>query len=245
MLSIFDLMEALMPKEKILVVDDESEIRELISKYLSKENMIIVEAESGEKALSLIEKNDFDLVILDIMMGGMDGFETLRKIREKNQILHVIIISAREEDYDKVLGLGLGADDYITKPFSPNELIARVKSQLRRQKMMRENNGNKENDNIISGVFNIDLKSYKVNKNDKEIELSVKEFKLFKFFIENPDRVFTKQQIYENVWEDSYFDDNSLMVYISHLREKIEDNPNKPFYIQTVWGIGYKYSIPK
>ncbi len=231
-----------MYKEKILVVDDEEEIRELISKYLQKENMDIIQAENGEKALQLIKKNEFDLVILDIMMEGIDGFEVLKKIRNDNQYLHVIILSAREEDYDKVLGLGLGADDYMTKPFNPNELIARVRSQLRRSKISKDKFSGK-NDIIDSGSFKVDLKSYKVLKNGKELDLSAREFKLLKFFIENPDRVFTKQQVYNNVWEDGYFDENTLMVYISHLREKIEDNPNKPIFIKTVWGIGYKYSL--
>ena len=231
-----------MVKEKILVVDDEEEIRELITKYLQKENMEITEAESGEKALQLIKKKEFDLVILDIMMEGIDGFEVLKQIRKDNQLLHVIILSAREEDYDKVLGLGLGADDYMTKPFSPSELIARVKTQIRRSKMIKDKFAS-SGDLITSGCFTINLKSYKATKNEKELDLSARELKLLKFFIENPDRVFTKQQIYENVWDDSYFDENSLMVYISHLREKIEDNPNKPVFIKTVWGIGYKYCL--
>lgn len=231
-----------MYKEKILVVDDEEEIRELISKYLRKENMEITQAENGEKALQLIKKNEFDLVVLDIMMEGIDGFEVLKKLRADNQYLHVIILSAREEDYDKVLGLGLGADDYMTKPFSPNELIARVRSHLRRSKISKDKFSGKK-DIINSGSFKVDLKSYRVLKNGLELDLSTRELKLFKFFLENPDRVFTKQQIYNNVWEDGYFDENTLMVYISHLREKIEDNPNKPVFIKTVWGIGYKYSL--
>jgi len=231
-----------MSKEKILVVDDDQEIRELIVKYLSKEDMIINQANNGYKALQLINDNEYDLVILDIMMDGIDGFEVLKQIRTQNQYLHVMILSAREEDYDKVLGLGLGADDYVTKPFSPNELMARIKSQLRRHKIMK-NNKNIKTDIIKSGVFKINLKSYKVTKNDKEIDLSARELKLLKFFIDNPDRVFTKKQIYENVWDDNYFDDNTLMVYIRHLREKIEDNPNSPNYIVTVWGIGYKYRL--
>lgn len=230
-----------MSKEKILVVDDDIEIRELIVKYLKKEDMNITQAENGYEALDLIVNNNFDLVILDIMMDGIDGFEVLKQIRSKNDYLHVIILSAREEDYDKVLGLGLGADDYVTKPFSPSELIARIKSQLRRVKMS-SNNSIEEVKIISSGIFKIDLNSYKITKEDKILELSAKEINLFKFFVENPERVFTKKQIYENVWEDGYFDENTVTVYIRHLREKIEDNPNKPEFITTVWGIGYKYS---
>jgi DNA-binding response OmpR family regulator len=233
-----------MLKENILVVDDDSEIRELIVKYLKKENMIIKEACDGYEAIEFIKNGKFDLMILDIMMDGLDGFEVLRQIRTDNVYLPVIILSAREEDFDKVLGLGLGADDYVTKPFSPNELIARVKSQIRRQKLIQ---GNVKEDlrTINSGVFSIDLNSYKITKNNLAIELSAKEFNLLKFFIENPDRVFTKQQIYENVWKDGYFDENTVTVYIRHLREKIEDNSNKPEYITTVWGIGYKFNCGK
>jgi DNA-binding response OmpR family regulator len=231
-----------MAKEKILVVDDEAEIRDLIEKYLLKENMSVTKAENGGIALSLIEKNDFDLVILDVMMEGLDGFEVLKIIRSKNQYLHVIILSARDEDYDKVLGLGFGADDYITKPFSHSEFVARVKSQLRRSSVTKSA-ANEEPELVVSGEFMIDLKSFEATKNNVKMELSARELKLFKFFLENPERVFTKRQIYENVWEDNYFDDNSLMVYIRHVREKIENDPNNPEYIITVRGIGYKYTL--
>ncbi|MBN1410767.1 MAG: response regulator transcription factor [Spirochaetales bacterium] len=229
-----------MSGERVLIVDDEVEIRELIAKYLKKESMLISEAEDGIKALALIESRPFDLVILDLMMAGMDGFETLKRIREKNQGLRVIIVSAREEDYDKVLGLGLGADDYITKPFSPNELMARVKAQFRRLHIDKTGQG-KGGEIISSGAFRLDLKSMKAYREEKELGLSGREFKLLKLFLENPGRVFTKQQIYSSVWDDAYFDENTLMVYISHLRDKIEDQPGKPKWITTVWGIGYRY----
>lgn len=233
-----------MAKEKILIVDDELEIRELINKYLLKENMITKMVDSGERALDQMEKEQFDLVILDIMMGGIDGFEVLRRIRTKNILQHVIFLSAKDQDYDKILGLGLGADDYVSKPFIPGELIARVKSQLRRLKAtsIKEK---KVVDIISSGRFKINLKSYEVFKDDKKINLTSREFKLFLFFITNPDQVFTKEQIYQQVWEDNYFDDNSMMVYIRHLRQKIEDKPNKPEYILTIWGIGYKFKADK
>jgi DNA-binding response OmpR family regulator len=231
-----------MPKEKILVVDDEAEIRDLITKYLEKENMTIAHADSGEKALNLFENNDYDLIILDIMMDGIDGLEVLKRIRQKNKFVHVIILSAREEDYDKILGLGLGADDYITKPFIPQELIARVKAHLRRHSLTKINNKESNDELLTAGDFELDIKSYSIKKNNILLDLSAKEIKLMLFFMKNPERVFTKKQIYENVWEDNYFDDNSLMVYIRHLREKIEDNPNDPQYLTTVWGIGYKFS---
>jgi DNA-binding response OmpR family regulator len=230
-----------MSREKILVVDDDPEIRELISKYLKKEEFNVTETSDGYKALQLLKNTTFDLIILDIMMEGIDGFEVLRRIRSDNDNIHVIMLSAREEDHDKVLGLGLGADDYITKPFSPQELIARIKSHLRRNNISITN---KINQAIIieAGIFKIDTSSYNVTKSDKLLELSAKEMNLLKFFMENTNRVFTKKQIYENVWKDNYFDENSLSVYIRHLREKIEDNPNEPTHIITVWGIGYKFN---
>jgi DNA-binding response OmpR family regulator len=233
-----------MAGERILIVDDEPEIRELIAKYLKKESMIITQAENGSRALALIESRSFDLVILDLMMDEMDGFEVLKRIREKNRELRVVIVSAREEDYDKVLGLGLGADDYITKPFSPGEMVARVKAQIRRINIERAEKTD-ENETVISGAFRLDLKSLKAFRGDAELGLSAREFRLFKLFLENPGRVFTKQQIYASVWDDNYFDENTLMVYISHLRDKIEDNPGRPGGISTVWGIGYRYDPEK
>jgi DNA-binding response OmpR family regulator len=236
------IQEIKMANEKILVVDDEAEIRNLLEKYLIKEKMIVTKAENGASALNLIQNGDFDLVILDIMMEGLDGLEVLKIIRSTNQILHVIILSARDEDYDKILGLGFGADDYVTKPFSHGELVARVKSQLRRSIIMK-NQPDEEPDFRVSGEFKLDLKSFEVTKSGKNLDLSAREINLFRLFIENPDRVFTKRQIYEKAWEDNYFDDNTLMVYIRHLREKIEDDPNNPVYIKTIRGIGYKYCL--
>ncbi|HBD93955.1 MAG: hypothetical protein A2015_12075 [Spirochaetes bacterium GWF1_31_7] len=233
-----------MSGERVLIVDDEKEIRDLIAKYLRKENMEITEADSGEKALSLIHVYKYDLVILDIMMGGIDGFEVVRKVRSDNDELHIMILSAREEDYDKVLGFGLGADDYMTKPFSPFELVARVKSHLRRTKLIG-NRPVEQNipESVTRGVFTLDSKSYTLIKEGVNTELSAKEFKLFRFLFDNPDRVYTKQQIYENVWDDGYYDENTLMVYINHLRNKIEDKPEKPQFIKTVWGVGYKFTL--
>ncbi|RPJ05283.1 MAG: DNA-binding response regulator, partial [Spirochaetaceae bacterium] len=195
-------------------------------------------------ALMLFQREKYDLVILDLMMAGMDGFAVLKSIREKNQDLRVIIISAREEDYDKVLGFGLGADDYITKPFSPSELVARVKSQMRRMKITRESKG-QDYDVIVSGPLKLDQKSFKAYSGDAEIALSHREFRLLRLFMENPGRVFTKQQIYAAAWDDEYFDENTLMVYISHLRDKIENDPGKPGLITTVRGIGYRYDPEK
>lgn len=233
-----------MSKEKILVVDDELEIRELIIKYISREGMIPFESSCGLDALEKIKCTDYDLIILDIMLEDMSGFDVLQEIREFNPMLPILFLSARQEDSDKVLGLGLGADDYITKPFSPSELIARVKSHLRRMSLI--NTLKKDEPLSIScGNLIMDLKSYTVTKKGEELSLSATEIKLFKFFMENQGRVFTKAQIYRNVWNDDFFDDNSVMVYISHLRDKIEDNSKEPKYVQTIRGLGYKFQEPK
>ena len=231
-------------KERLLIIEDEADIRELIAKYLKKEKMSVTQAENGMKALSLLERKEFDLVILDLMMKGLDGFETLKLIREKNKSLHVIIVSAREEDYDKILGLGLGADDYVTKPFSPGELLARVKSQLRRLELSRGSEAGRV-DVLAAGDFRVDRGAHKAFRGKRELELSAREFRLLEVFLEQPGRVFTKQQLYAAAWDDGYFDENTLMVYISHLRDKIEDNAREPRCIVTVWGIGYRFESGK
>lgn len=230
-----------MPGEKILVVDDEKEIRELIVKYLKREGMQVSQAECGQKAIKMIETDKFDLIVLDIMMNDLDGFDVLREIRKSRPCLPVVFLSARQDDYDKILGFGLGADDYVTKPFSPAELTARIKSHIKRSIAYRE--PAEVIDNIIRGDLCINVKSYFFTKSGVPIELSATEFKLLRFFMENPGRVFTKTQIYNNVWEEHFSDDNSVMVYISHLRDKIEDNPKEPRFIQTVRGIGYKFVV--
>lgn len=225
--------------ERILVVDDEAEIRELITKNLKREGMEIFHAEGGRKALQILQEKSIDMIILDIMMEDMDGFDVLRKIREQQSQLPVMFLSARQEDYDKVLGLGLGADDYMTKPFSPAELTARVKAHIRRSQSFN----NKQEPMLTRGALCLNINDYTLTKNDAMLELSATEFKLLRFFMQQPMKVFTKAQIYRGVWEDDFYDDNSVMVYISHLREKIEDNPRDPQYIQTVRGIGYKFGV--
>lgn len=229
-----------MAGEKILIVDDEVEIRELISMYLKRENIQTVECENGRQALLNLDKSRFDLVILDIMMEDMNGYDVLKHIRSKYENLPVIFLSARQEEYDKVLGFGLGADDYVTKPFSPGEFTARIKAHLRREKRISII---QKNEVLEAGDLKLDLNTYEVTKRGKEIKLSGKELKLLQFFMEHPNKVFTKVQIYRQVWEQSIEDDNAVMVYMSHLREKIEDDPKKPIYIQTVRGIGYKLQV--
>lgn len=229
-----------MENEKILVVDDEEYIRKLIKRSLMHENYIFEEATSGQSALAILKKESFDLIILDLMLGDIDGFEVIKEIKSLDINTPIILVSARSGDYDKILGLGLGASNYITKPFNPAILCAYVKAQLRNYKEYNKASSSSAN-SIVQGPFKFDLKTYKLYKNEKLIDLSYKENLLMKYFMENPLQVFTKQQIYENIWSDTIIDDNVIMVYIHTLRKKIEDNPKVPKHIQCVWGIGYKF----
>lgn len=225
--------------EKILVVDDEKEIRDMIVKHLTKRGMYVSYAADGEEALEMIYKNKYDLIILDIMMKKIDGFEVLKKLRENNPHQPVIFLSALDNDHDKVLGFGLGADDYMTKPFSLTELTARINARIRQSKLIPIST---YSDFIDAGDLYLDLKSYTLTKKNIPIILSSLEIKLLIFFMENMGRVLTKTQIYRGVWKEDFEDDNSVMVYIRKIREKIEDDPKNPQYIQTVWGIGYKFN---
>ena len=221
----------------ILIVEDDKEINNLIGDALKKENFNIVQAFDGRQALEKYNHN-CQLVILDLMIPYIDGIEVLRKIREKST-LPVIILSAKDEEADKVIGLSMGADDYIIKPFSVRELLARVKAQLRRSGDY--NNSEVQNSILQYNELKLDTLNYKIFKNDQELSLTKKEFELLKLFLSNPNRVFTKAQIFNSVWENEYLnDDNTVMVHIKRLRNKIEDNSNIPKYIMTVWGIGYK-----
>lgn len=221
----------------ILIAEDERDIRNLVNLHLSKDGYKIFEAENGFEAINIFEKHNIDLAVLDVMMPIMDGINVLRKIRE-NSTIPVIFLTARGEESDKILGLGLGADDYIVKPFSPLELSARVQAHLRRyykytaEKPIRE---------IIIGDITINKESYTVYKKNNKVELNAKEYKILELLMDNPGRVFTKKQIYEEVWgEPFYGDENTIMVHISHLRDKIEEDPKVPKYLKTIRGIGYK-----
>ena len=223
----------------ILIVEDDIEINNLISEALKMEMYKTVQAYDGQKALEKFNK-DINLIILDLMIPNIDGIEVLRRIREKCNV-PVIILSAKDDECDRVVGLSMGADDYVVKPFSIRELTARVKAQLRRYTDYNSQE-NEENKNIlIHNNLKIDILNYKAYKDDVEINLRPKEFEMLKLFLSNPNRVFTKEQIFQNVWNNDFIsDDNTIMVHIKRLRNKIEDNPNEPKYIKTVWGIGYK-----
>lgn len=224
---------------KILIADDEADIRNLIKINLEENGYTVLSAQNGKEALDLLLPEDIHLAILDVMMPIMDGFNLLRKIREYNTI-PVIMLTARTDDMDKVLGLGLGADDYLSKPFSVSELIARVGAQLRRSNEYltpRE----KSVTTVTYGNLSMDREKCCAFKDGKPIELGAKEYKLLLYFVENPERVFTKRQLYHAVWEeDFYYDDNTIMVHISRIRSRIEDDPQKPKYLKTIRGIGYK-----
>lgn len=224
---------------KILVVEDEADIRNLIKIDLENEGYSVFTACDGIEALKILKEVHVDLAILDVMMPRLDGFNLLRKIREDSTV-PVIFLTARADDMDKVLGLELGADDYIAKPFSMNELMARVRAQLRRNNEYL--NSKQDNDSLLQyGELSIDKDSCCAYVKNEQIELNAKEYKLLLHLMESPERVFTKKQLYNAVWDDDYYyDDNTIMVHISHLRNKIEDDPQNPEYIKTIRGIGYK-----
>lgn len=221
----------------ILIAEDDNDIRELIKLHLSKEDYTVFLAEDGKKAIDIFDTNDIDLAVLDIMLPFVDGFNILRHIRNTSEI-PVIFLTARGNDEDKILGLGLGGDDYMVKPFSPIELTARIQAQLRRYYKYATG---KQNDRIVLGYLILDKTSCEVLRNNMPLELNAKEFKILELLIENPGKVYTKKQIYETIWEDTYYgDDNTIMVHISHIRDKIEEDPKKPQYLKTIRGIGYK-----
>lgn len=232
----------------ILIVDDEKEIRDLIDIYLKGEGYKTIKAENGEEALQLLEENEVDLIILDIMMPKLNGIEACLKIREQRE-MPIIMLSAKSEDIDKILGLNTGADDYLTKPFNPLELVARVKSQLRRYKRFAKANKANEgkaldnsNDNILEiDEITINLETHEIFKNEVEIKLTPTEFDILVLLGENRGKVFSIENIYNSVWKQDFMQsDNTVMVHIRKLREKIEDNPRSPKFVKTVWGVGYK-----
>lgn len=223
-------------KKNILVVDDDKDIRELIAVYLKAEDFYVDKACNGEEALKMMEENHYDLVLLDIMMPKMDGIETLINIRKKF-MMPVIFLTAKNQEVDLLRGLSLGADDYIPKPFSSLELIARVKAQLRRYTVF--NNINKST--ITIGELVLDVDMHRVTVEGKEIKLTPTEYKILELLCKNRNIVFSVEQIYENIWRDKYaVGDTSIMVHITKLRQKIEKDPKNPEYIKTIWGVGYK-----
>jgi len=227
---------------KILVVDDEASIVTMLAYNLKKEGYDVVTAEDGGGALEKFESENPDLLLLDIMMPKMDGYEVCRKIREKSNV-PIIMLTARADEVDKVVGLEMGADDYVTKPFGNRELIARVKANLRRSDIAPVTNNEKDGNNQVYGDLNIDFDRYEVTKRGEVINLTLREFELLTFLATQTPTIFTRENLLEKVWGYEYFGDvRAVDVTIRRLREKIEDDPSKPKYIVTKRGVGYYFN---
>lgn len=229
-----------METPRILVVDDDREIVEAIVKNLETEGYEVRKAFDGVQALDCLMQEKIHLVLLDIMMPNLDGLSATMKIREQKNI-PIILLSAKSEESDKILGLTMGADDYITKPFSSPELMARVKSQLRRYMKLGDCNENKNNQTITVGGLSLDITEKQFYVDGEPVKLTAKEYNILQLLMKYPGRVFSAEEIYERVWEeDAYAIENTVMVHIRRIREKIEINPREPRYLKVVWGIGYK-----
>jgi len=234
-------------KKQILIVEDDHSIAELQKDYLELAGYGVTIAANGTEALDLIARNEYDLVILDIMLPGADGFTVLQTIREREDI-PVLLVSARSEDLYKIKGLDLGADDYVTKPFSPAELVARVNAHVKKYERLRERFGGSRAVHATNRLrvrrLEIDKEARQVYVNGREVSLAQKEFDLLLFLLQHANRVFSKEELFERVWGlDALGDVSTVTVHIARIREKIEDNPSKPQYIATVWGSGYKFII--
>ncbi|GAB1802753.1 response regulator transcription factor [Priestia megaterium] len=224
-------------KDRILIIDDDEQIRNLIAIYLENEGFEALKVSNAVCGLALLEEQEVDLIILDIMMPQMNGIDAAFRIREEKN-MPIIMLSAKSEDMDKISGLTAGADDYLTKPFNPLELIARVKSQIRRYKKYNER---AERDIIQIGDLEINRSTRLVFVRGQEIRLTPKEFDILELLVRHKGTVMSMGKIYEAVWqEDAFKSDNTVMVHITKIREKIEDNPKKPIYIKTIWGVGYR-----
>ncbi len=227
---------------RILIIEDEDSIADLEKDYLELSDFEVTIENDGMKGLGTALTEDWDLLILDLMLPGIDGFEICKKIRE-NRDMPIIIVSAKKDDIDKIRGLGLGADDYITKPFSPSELVARVKAHLSRYERL-VHSGIQENDIIEIRGLRIDKTARRVWVNGEEKQFTTKEFDLLTFLASNPDRVFTKDEIFRNIWDmDSIGDIATVTVHIKKIREKVEADSSNPQYIETIWGVGYRFRV--
>ena len=236
-------------QRKILVVDDERTIREVVRRYLELEGFAVTEAETGPQALSLLQSQPPDLIVLDVMLPGVDGFSITRRLRHPSDFnplriegdIPIILLTARTNEVDRVAGLELGADDYVTKPFSPRELVARVKAVLRRSSAAEF-----ETESPVEfGALHLDPRSRSVTVSGQSVTLTAKEFDLLNFLLRHPRQVFTRQQLLDQVWGyEFYGDESTVTVHVRRLREKLEANPSKPDYILTVWGVGYKFDVP-
>ena len=228
-------------KHTLLLVEDELGIRETVKIFLKSQNYEVIEAENGKEGLNALQNNDIHLAIVDIMMPVMDGLTMTMKLREVSDI-PVIFLTAKTEDIDKITGLNLGADDYITKPFEPMELIARVNSNLRRYEQILNLKGNtqKPNNQLIVGGLVLDQATKEVFVNGQSVRLTKKEFQILELLMSYPGKVYSAEEIYESIWEETAINTETIMVHVRRLREKIEANPKHPEYLKAVWGVGYK-----
>ena len=227
---------------KILIIEDETSIAELEKDYLELSGFEVLMEETGDTGLKTALNENVDLIILDLMLPNVDGFEVCKKVREVKNV-PIILVSAKKEDIDKIRGLGLGADDYITKPFSPSELVARVKAHLARYERL-VGSGVKKNEVIEIRGIKIDKTARRVYVNGEEKAFTTKEFDLLTFLAENPNHVFTKEELFSKIWDmESVGDIATVTVHIKKIREKIEFNTSKPQYIETIWGVGYRFKV--
>lgn len=226
-------------KDLVLIVDDDEAVQSVLYKVISSNGIDAKVVGSGEEALVQVKRHTFDLILLDINMRGIDGFEVIQSLRRQGVKTPIIIVSGRKEDYDTLYGLDIGADDYITKPFNPVVLGAKVKAMIRRN----QDNISGSSSVITAGPFLYDTHTLRLYKHGEEIILSSKENAMMKLFLDNINRIFSKKMLYEMVWGEAIIDENAIMVYINRLRQKIEDEPSKPQYIQTVRGLGYRFVI--
>lgn len=230
-----------MEMNHVLVVEDDKEIREGVEIYLKSQGYEVFQAADGVEGLEVIEKEDIHLAIVDIMMPRMDGISMVVKLREKYDF-PVIFLSAKSEEVDKIMGLNMGADDYVTKPFTPMELLARVNSQLRRYRRFMEKLGDKEENSRIHTIGGLEINedNVEVIVDGEPVKMTPIEYKILLLLMKNPGRVFSAEEIYERVWNERAINTDTIMVHVRNIREKIEVNPREPKYLKVVWGVGYK-----
>lgn len=230
-----------MEMNHVLVVEDDKEIREGVEIYLKSQGYEVFQAADGVEGLEVIEKEDIHLAIVDIMMPRMDGISMVVKLREKYDF-PVIFLSAKSEEVDKIMGLNMGADDYVTKPFTPMELLARVNSQLRRYRRFMERLGDKEENSRIHTIGGLEINedNVEVTVDGEPVKMTPIEYKILLLLMKNPGRVFSVEEIYERVWNERAINTDTIMVHVRNIREKIEVNPREPKYLKVVWGVGYK-----
>lgn len=226
-------------EDMVLIVDDDEAVRTMLYKAIRSNGIEAQQVSSGEQALQWVSRNRCDLIIMDINMPGMDGFQVIQTLRNRGLRIPIMIVSGRQEDYDTLYGLDIGADDYVTKPFNPVVLGAKVKALLRRSKASSFG----DSAVIVAGPFRYNTITMRFYKGNREISLSSKEHAMMKLFLDNVNRVFSKDMLYTLVWGEAIIDENAIMVYINRLRQKIEENPSKPRYIQTVRGLGYRFVV--